>query len=530
MQSIELTFEILANSRNEAAIDVLVMGLDDADSQIRQRSIDALMSRSDPRSVVSTLAHWEKLDPKNVASLQKRKSQLLPTIMSVLRGEKRDTGEASDEGDAQPAEAVRLENAIDAAKSLHLSVALPELILLAESHASRGIRSLATDATLTLATPLGHDARAERDQPTVRGPALARLVDSIRRFSMHRNDSMVEAFLLISTWGDGDLRAIIQENGPTMELVGKCLSQSTQPGVLDLLAGFVRRRNLAPRLMEIIQTRQDVAFRDALLRKIGTEASGTVSRNLRDMGMPKSCHGGDELVSDLDPSLRAALVHLYTAANENTIETMNLITSVVRLGGPGAIGAAAIGLAHCEAPDADFWLRAAVAVADGDQRAIAADENATLLSNLIDLLDHEEPGLVRSVRRVLSALHAETMLKKFHSLRPRSRRRLGKIVMMIDSGAIDRVRDALRHPVLAQRLEAIATADALCVVDLLSDSFTHISREDHQEARMRAADAMAGATGEQTFKLLQEMIDLPESPVRDAAVAAIGRRQASSAR
>jgi hypothetical protein len=97
--------------------------------------------------------------------------------------------------------------------------------------------------------------------------------------------------------------------------------------------------------------------------------------------------------------------------------------------------------------------------------------------------------------------------------------------MMIDPEAIDRVRDALRHPVLNHRLDAIAMADALAVVDLLSDSFTHIARQDHQEARVRAAQAMSTASSETTMQLLQEMIDLPECPVRDAALKAIEQRQ-----
>ncbi len=102
---------------------------------------------------------------------------------------------------------------------------------------------------------------------------------------------------------------------------------------------------------------------------------------------------------------------------------------------------------------------------------------------------------------------------------------MGQVVLEIDPDAIDRVRDALRHPVLTKRLDAIAMADALGVVDLLYDSFAHITREDHQEARMRAAEAMAEAHSDETLSLLLEMIDLPECPVRDTAILAIERRQ-----
>ena len=101
--------------------------------------------------------------------------------------------------------------------------------------------------------------------------------------------------------------------------------------------------------------------------------------------------------------------------------------------------------------------------------------------------------------------------------------------MKIDPDAIDRVRDSLRHPVLTKRLEAIAMAGAMGVVDLLYDSFAHIAREDHQEARMRAAEALSAATSEDTLRLLGEMIELPECPARDTAILAIQQRQRCNA-
>jgi hypothetical protein len=119
------------------------------------------------------------------------------------------------------------------------------------------------------------------------------------------------------------------------------------------------------------------------------------------------------------------------------------------------------------------------------------------------------------------------MLHRFDSLRPRTRRKLGRVVMRVDPDALDRIRDALRHPVLKNRLAAIATADAFAAVDLLAESFAHISREDHQEARIRAAKVMSNAESEQTLAMLREMVQLPESPVRDAAVEALQKREAT---
>ena len=74
------------------------------------------------------------------------------------------------------------------------------------------------------------------------------------------------------------------------------------------------------------------------------------------------------------------------------------------------------------------------------------------------------------------------------------------------------------------RIAAIAMADALAVVDLLSESFEHIVQEDHLEARITAAEVMANAHGDATWDVLKKLADLPGCPVRDIALDAIQRR------
>lgn len=513
MQTLSLTFETLAASGNDSATDVLIAALDDSSTMVRRLAIGALLTKTNPRSPLLLLANWGKLTPDELTMLRPKKRWMAETIDLTLR----EGGEL-------------LLNAIKASEDLGLTSSLQRLILLAESNASRLIRTRASEAVVTLVEPLGRGAREQHDQASVRGPVLARLTDSVCRFSMHRNEQLVEAFLLASTWGDGHLRQLISENGGPLDLICSRFAKSEHPGVIDLLTGFIRCRSIAPRIIEVMQTRADERFRDSLLQKVGHERSITVLRNLSDMGMPKSCLGGEASLRNLAAENRAAMVHLYGAAAADNLELLHLIATAVELGGPQCEHAAATEFSRCEVPDASFWMRAAVPVANGDEKAIACDNNARLLKRLIDLLDHSDPVLVRGVRRVLAPLHADAMINKFQSLRPRSRRRLGRVVMMIDQDAIGRVRDALRHPVLSHRLKAIAMADALAMVDLLSDSFAHISREDHQEARMLAADVMSDACGDETLKLLQEMMELPESPVRDAAARALDRRQTPSVR
>jgi hypothetical protein len=507
MQALHLTYEILATTRNEAAVDVLLDALNRDEASTRSAALRALLKRPEPRASLQLLARWDTLTEQELRQLRSAAKWMNEAIVQGLVGDQ-----------------AMVLNAIKAAKDLSVLDILPKLISLAESSGTLPIKQAACNAVLEMVVPLGRDARADRDQPTVRGPILARLVDSVRRYSMHRVDVLVDAYLLLSSWGDRDLRQMISSQ-PERELLRKRLGASKHPGVIELLAGYIRRRKQPAWINQLIRTRPDADFRNALLAQIGPEPAATVLRNLRELGMPKSCAGGETLLSSIPVELVPALIYVYNEINNDFAQALHMAAAAIESGDAGSLHAGVMAFTRCPVPEIDIWLRAAIPVADNDQEAIAADDNARLLHRLIELLGHGEVSVVRGVRRVLGPLHADEMLERLESLRPRSRRRLGRVVMMVDPDAIDRVRDTLRHPVLSKRLEAIAMADALAVVDTLSDSFARIAREDHLEARVRAAEAMSNASGPFTLSLLHEMVDLPECPVRDAAISALGNRQ-----
>ena len=60
MQGLELTYETLATTRNEAAVDVLIAALDDPNAANRRRALGALLSRTEPRSSQQVLENWDK--------------------------------------------------------------------------------------------------------------------------------------------------------------------------------------------------------------------------------------------------------------------------------------------------------------------------------------------------------------------------------------------------------------------------------------------------------------------------------------
>lgn len=513
MQGLDLTIETLGKSRNSAAVDVLVAALDSPSDDQRSGALQALICRKEQRAADLLLSNWDKLKEQDVEIIRGSEFHMQMVVERAL-----DIDNPTDQ----------IEEAISAAESLNLASVLPQLISITETIRSESLRVRAGEAVKRIAEKLGSAARNEKDQPSVRHPVLALLTKSLHRHSSHHNDDLVEAFLLASTWNDREIRQVMGDQSPEFKLIQRKLIKSTHPGILELLTECLKRRELPAQIVPVILKRDDPCFRNALLKSIGSDPTQAVLRNLRETGMPRCCIGHEAVFEDLPPDCIAALAHVHVACNQDYVETLHLIALTAEQGTRENMAAAAIALLRCEVPNELCWMRAALEIAESEPESNCLDETARLLQRLVELLDYPDTNLNRSLRIALSTLHAPKMLPHFEPLRSRSRRRLGYVVMKVDPDAIYRVRDALRHPVLKKRLQAIAMADAFDAVDLLYESFEHICREDHQEARIRAAEAMVSATSQATLRLLQEMAELPSSPVRDAAAAAIQARETSA--
>ena len=511
MSGTELTFKILSQSTNTAAVDLLAHAITDTDSHVRQRALSALIRRSEPRCSKAVLVQWDQLRPDCFGILRAHKSWIVNAVNESLTT--RDD---------------QLTQALAAAETLGLHASLCEIIDLAENHESEKVRVAATRTILELGHQLGRDARVGRGQSTLRAPVLSRLCQSVKDFDQHRNKHLVDAFLLVATLADAELRELMKDDTGSSQVIAQRFAETERVGVLELLTGFMTRRKIPRFILKIIEGRTDDVFRDSLLRTIGNAPSSQVNRNLADLGIPRSCLGDDALIHQISPDNRAAAVHLYSQSHQDVMVVLRVTVAAVIRDGEGCVDAAINALSHCNPPGIETWLRAAIVLADGDRDLIDSNPQACLLEQLIELLNHEDSRLVHGVRHVLRSLHAESMLDHLASLPESHQRNVGRIVMTIDADAIDRIRDGLRHPVLKNRLAAITAADALSAIDLLGESFERITREDHLQARVLACKVMAHASSEQTMGLLQEMANLPPCPVRDAAIHAIEERSVVS--
>ena len=201
-QGQELTYAVLSRTRNEAAVDVLLACLDSELHEHRDMALSTLLQRREDRVPAKLLARWQQLKTTDHLLLRTRKTWFEGAVSQALKHRGADTS-----------------TAIAAAESLELTKFIPMLVDLAETGETEEIQQRATAAVLKLAHILGGRARCDRDTPTIRNAALERLHKSLGTISQHDNVSLADAFLVLSIWGDSELRKVMSEPTPIRKLI-----------------------------------------------------------------------------------------------------------------------------------------------------------------------------------------------------------------------------------------------------------------------------------------------------------------------
>lgn len=507
MTGLDTTFDTLTTTGNDAAIRVLEFALGDPDPQISRRAIAALASRPEPQSGSCILRHWPQLKQDNVRVLQQDAGHLVDAVAKSLRGKETFVREA-----------------IDAASMLDLFSYIPDIVQLAESHAQTAVREDAAGAALRLVCRMNSHASPQGITHTVRTSIVARLARSVEKYAFHRNRDLVDAFLVASVHCDGQLQKWLSPKSPHRVILLERMRTNMSDDMADLLASFIKRQQLDDEVVVILKERTDSVIGSMLLKHIGRSPCAAVINNLRRLGWPACFDLLDYVTAHQSESEHAAMIQMATYACESPLTLLRLVTSLVPLEEPTVIEATASVLANLQPLSPDEWLRAAIEAGSHFEERDRLSDHALLFCEVIDLLTHGDMALVRAVQHLLSNFKAESLLSRFVSLDVTQQQGLGVILGMLDISVVQWVRDRLRHPVMQNRLDAIEAAMALGYVDSLQESFTHIVRNDHQEARAYAARALGNAKSTATLRLLQEMLAMPESSARDEAARAILKR------
>ena len=535
MSSLGVTFDILTTHSSPSAGEVLQLGATSDDQPTRQNCLRAMAHRKDVKSLNWLINRFEKYHDDLLSALTTKSGKLDAGYLGTAV-----TKQLGKDGWSQ-AIGLRL---IDMVDCLNQTASLARLIDLAQNHEDSLIRAASGEVTLSLASPLSKAVRHRGDGERI-NPELERfrqsiaelLGEAVERYNDHRNTDLLDAFLVISDWNDALFQRLMSDESPTQETLLRRMRTSEHQSVLQLLAGFIRRRKIPGPVIGLLLRRHDAKFCETLLETISDLPTPVTAINLREYGLPDCLRGGESFMRSLGSDRDGAMCNAYSIAMPHEPESIHLVIAMLERGGPSAIRTAELCLKRIEAPELADWIdvledsleQQTAADAANDDSATAGrksgfDRPLQLLDDLIALSDHESKPLAAAAQSLLTHLNTAEVLPIFGELSPEVGKQLGRILMQTDSGTLDMIRQGLRHAVMQNRLDAIAFAESLGLIDLMIDPLRKIAQTDHQLAKLRTAQALAHGTGSQSEAVLRDLCSIQDGSLRDAAIASMAER------
>jgi len=561
----ETTYRLLAQSSRPEAIEVLRRGIEVGDATTRRRCFQTLAARKCCQSHEILITLWEDHagEIREALETDAETKWFRETLTQLIVSEQTQSEERM----------ILLTHLITA---LSVRDAMPAMVKAAWQHPSHVLRERFAEAVSALSHGWGKQARRQyagtRPAPMVersRHELTSQLMHCAQNFQKHRSEDLLDALLALSSWNDSVLRTALHADDACTALILRRLRRSEQQPVMELLAGFLRRKNIPDSVLPLMLQRSDSMYREILLQVISGDPSTVTLCNLKEYGLPDCLRGGLTLLRTLGNDRDAAMAHAYSSAMQQDPETILVLLEILDrhlTPGPqrhGVVEAVAVSMGRCRVPSFEYWVHAFSSdrfdeIVASQPEALQPDKSSNAKSSnaksaatetgapshdidppasasledraaevclwLVRIAVGADLRFSKLARRLLRELSIDNSLPKFPSLDAEQRLRMGQVLMQIDSETLDVVRDGLRHAVMLRRLEAMEFAQTLGLVDLLIEPFTAIIHNDHQRARLAAAEALGTGTGAVSASLLHELTTSPLGSLRDAAKSSLSRR------
>ena len=520
-EGLSRTFEVLGQTRNDAAVRVLVPALDSSRDAIQGGALRTLLRR---RSLVGggeILSRLPTMNDRCKRILRRSHGRLTGSLRDALLGTDRQL----------------CLNACQATVLFREYDLVPVLLNLLEDRTLQH-DDLAADALMNLAEQLykelagPRDYNDRRDPQMIRVQVVASLELSVKRFANHRRREVIEAFLMLTVRDSATLKQILRNpHHPCFLATVDVLTKSERGGVVRLLLSFLEDTHVPTAALSVIANRCDQKFVGYLLRKIGREPSNVVRQNLRRIGAIGWLKNDRQSYLDqLDDTAQHGVVQLVMAAGIPRLEAFSIVGYLLRHGRPGGRRAAAVALAEFNGADANALAIQALGDSDPQvQASIVAHLRRRgipgILQRLVDLTDSPHAIVRQAAQEALAEFTFARFLGAFEMLDEDVRSSTGQLVKRIDPNALALLKQELASSMRTRRLRGLAVAQAMKAVDDVEDAVVELLADSDHLVRVEAVAALAHGSTASSRRALQQALGDRNGVVREAARKALLARQ-----
>lgn len=520
---LQATFAHLAQTENEAAVQLLIPALDSPHRAIQLGALRSLLERRSLAGQREIISRLHLLDEPWKAIIAERRASMSHALRDAIL-------------DASP----RLcANGCQAALWFREYDLLPALINALEDESNPNA-PLAAQTALALVDSFctefaeNSSEQPHRDWRLLRARLTECLERSVQRFSRHKRREVLQAFLMLAAHDNPSLKQILDDPLDSRYLtVIDELTHRRHPEVLRLILDFLEDPGAPSAMLALMAHRSDPEFVKLLLERVGDKPSAFVAHNLGRIGNVAWLHDPQTLIDDLDDAGQQSLVRLVMASSMNRLESYKTVAQLVVRGQPGARRAATAALAEFHGAEANQL--ALKALLDDDEQVQASairqlrDRGIPgAISILLDMISSPSETIREAARDSLSEFKFPRFLASFDMLDEEVRVTSGKLVRKIDPSSAALLLEEARSPSRRRRIRALQMATAMEAASEIIDAVLQLLDDEDHLVRLEAAKALGQCRTMEAYAALTHATDDRSLTVRDAALTSLERIAKSS--
>jgi hypothetical protein len=517
------TLQILTNSRNLAALDLLLWALDQGEPEIRDLALRGLVERRSAAGRRELVNRWPTIPEAGRRWIAERAGRLEGALREAIL--------------ATQSESHR--HACDAVVYLRSYDLIPTLMKAAEDKGNSH-PEVAAQATVQLCELLYAELNAPRDYRLRRDPVLVRqylytsLRHAVERFDQHGRPELVEAFLLLAQPEDALLRRGLQNSLDRVHsAIVQLLAHSTRPGILRLVLSFLEDSQSPPAMCGVLARRRDAEFLQMLFARCAEGLSPGARANVRRIDSFAWLRDDMDLLLSLSDEEQGGMVRLAVASGVSRLRVFELLKFVMRHGSAPGRRAGCAGLSEFKGGEANHLVLAALDDPDPEVQAHAISQIRDrgipgVLQRLVELVDSPHDIVRSAARESLTEFNFQRYLSAFEMLQPDVRRSTGELVRRVDPLAMDQLISELASPSRSRRLRGIEVAAAMGAVPDLEQYIVQLAQDEDHFIRAEAARALVHCQSETARHALRELLLDRSVSVQEAAVRTLERLAAKS--
>jgi hypothetical protein len=516
MSGLTTTFDLLANTDNEAAAAVLLGGLDASQREVRDLTFTALLARRNATAELNVLRRWADISLRWKQQVAERPGWLSAAIRTAVVNREPKLYECG----CQASVFTRDYDSIP-------------LLTAAASDKANAYAARAATAALELTEQLAEELAGPRDYRIRRDPQLQRthvlacLEKSVAHLDDHGFRELLEAFLLLANRENAVLKRILQS--PTdrgfAQLI-ELLTNSSRPGIERLLLSYLDDPHAPLAALQVIGRRGDISFLRLVAKKIGAEPTPTIRNNLRRIESLPWITGNVSILDALREAEQPGVVHLAVSSSSPRHHAFEVVSYILTQGTLAGRRVAAEALAGFVGPEAN---ELAVRLMDDDDPQVRAAAARQLrprnvpgaIQRLLDLLESTHEVERQAAQEGLVEFTFERYAANFDQLTPEARSIAGALVRRVDPHAIDRIRAEIDAPSRGRKKRALELALALDTVEPLQQAIVGLLKDEDQYLRIEAIRTLSTIDTPVTRKALRDAMLDAQPLVQQAAETAM---------